>query len=188
MICYYLTCLPPFHMPNAWCPAVSISHHGISLSLLPCCHVVLPPSSFIQYYHLLKMLVDGFTVFFPIGWYSIRDQENIFKYTLYKKWLSTRILESDYPHSWWASLVAQMVKNLPAVQETWVRYLGQEDPVKKRMATHSHILSRRIPWTEEPVRLQFMGLQRVRYDWATNTQNITPNFLDPILWFTPFYP
>ena len=116
-------------------------HISFSPSLLPC---VLPPSSFIQY-HLLKMLVDGFTVFFPIGWYSIRDQENIFKYTLYKKWLSTRILESDYPHSWWASLVAQMVKNLPAVQETWVRSLGQEDPVKKGMATHFHILSRRIP-------------------------------------------
>ena len=185
MICYCLTCLPPCHMPDAWCPAVSISHHGISLSLLPCCHVVLPPSSFIQY-HLLKMLVDGFTVFSPIGWY--RDQENIFKYTLYKKWLSPCILESDYPHSWWASLVAQMVKNLPAMQETRVWSLGQENPLKKGMATHSCILPRRIPWTEKPVRLQSMGLQRVRYDWATNTQNVTPNFLDLILWFTPFYP
>ena len=187
MICYYVTRLPPFHMPDAWCPAVSISHHGTSLSLLPCCHVVLPPSSFIGY-QLLKIPVDGFTVFSPIGWYSLRDQEYIFKYTLYKMWLSTHILESDYPHSWWASLVAQMVKNLPAMQETWVWSLSQEDPLKKGMATHFHILSRRLPWTEEPVRLQPMGLQRVWHDWATNTQNTIPNFLNLILWFTPFYP
>ena len=54
---------------------------------------------------------------------------------------------------YWASLVAQALKNLPAVQETWVRSLGQEDPLKKRMATHSSILTWRIPWTEEPDRL-----------------------------------
>ena len=57
----------------------------------------------------------------------------------------------------WASLVAQMVGNLPATQETWVRYLDQEDPLEKAMATHSSILDWRIPWTEEPGRLQFMG-------------------------------
>ena len=53
-----------------------------------------------------------------------------------------------------------MVKNLPAMQETWVRFLGQEDPLEKEMATHSSTLSLRIPWTEEPGRLQSMGLQR----------------------------
>ena len=57
----------------------------------------------------------------------------------------------------WASLVAQMVKNPPAVQETWVRYLGWEDPLEKEMATHSSILAWRIPWTEEPGGLQSMG-------------------------------
>ena len=65
-----------------------------------------------------------------------------------------------------ASLVAQMVKNLPAVQETWVQSLGREDPQEKGMATHFSILARRIPWTEEPGRLQSMGLQRVGPDWA----------------------
>ena len=55
--------------------------------------------------------------------------------------------------------VAQMVKSLPAVQETQVRSLGQEDPLEKGMATHSSILSRSIPWTEEPGGLQSMGLQ-----------------------------
>ena len=50
----------------------------------------------------------------------------------------------------WSSLVAQMVKTLPAMQETWVRSLGQEDPLEKGMATHSGILALRIPWTEKP--------------------------------------
>ena len=50
----------------------------------------------------------------------------------------------------WASLVAQPVKKLPAMQETQVQSLGQEDPLEKGMATHSSILARRIPWTEEP--------------------------------------
>ena len=63
-----------------------------------------------------------------------------------------------------ASLVAQMVKNPPAMPETWVRSLGQEDPLEKDTVTHSSILAWRIPWTEEPGRPQFMGLQRVRHD------------------------
>ena len=58
-----------------------------------------------------------------------------------------------------ASLVAQRVKRLPAMQETWVRSLGQEDPLKKEMATHSSTLAWKIPWTEKPGRLQSMGLQ-----------------------------
>ena len=64
----------------------------------------------------------------------------------------------------WASLVAQTVKNLPAMQESWVWSLGQEDPLEKRMATHSSTLVWRIPWTEEPGRIQSMGSQRVGQD------------------------
>ena len=63
-----------------------------------------------------------------------------------------------------ASLVAQMVKNLPAIQETWVQSLGWEDSLEEGMATHSSILAWSIPWTEEPGGLQSRGLQRVRYD------------------------
>ena len=63
-----------------------------------------------------------------------------------------------------ASLVAQLVKNPPAVQETWVRSLGQEDPLEEGMATHSSSLAWRIPWTEEPGGLQSMQSQRVRHD------------------------
>ena len=64
-----------------------------------------------------------------------------------------------------ASQVAQWVKNLPAMQETQVRSLGQEDPLKEGMATHSSILAREIPWTEEPSGLQSIGSQRVGHDW-----------------------
>ena len=60
-----------------------------------------------------------------------------------------------------ASLIAQSVKSLPAMQETQVQFLGQEDPLGKGMATHSSIFAWRLPWTEEPGRLQSMGLQRV---------------------------
>ena len=63
-----------------------------------------------------------------------------------------------------ASLVAQIIKNLPTMQEIQVRSLGGEDPLEKGMATHSSILDWRMPWTEEPGRLQSMGSQRVRHD------------------------
>ena len=63
-----------------------------------------------------------------------------------------------------ASLVAQIVKHMLAIQETWVQSLGWEDPLEKEMATHSSTLAWKIPWMEEPGRLQSMGLQRVRHD------------------------
>ena len=63
-----------------------------------------------------------------------------------------------------ASLVTQMVKNLPVRQETRVGSLGWEDPLEKEVATHSRILAWRIPWTEEPGGLQFMGSQRIGHD------------------------
>ena len=65
-------------------------------------------------------------------------------------------------------MVPQMVKRLPAVQETQVPSRGWEDPLEKEMATHSRTLAWKIPWTEEPGRLQSMGLQRVRHDGATS--------------------
>ena len=60
-----------------------------------------------------------------------------------------------------------MVKNLPAMQDTWVQFLGQEDPLEKEMATHSSILTWRIPWTKEPGRAPVHGLIRVRHDLVT---------------------
>ena len=57
-----------------------------------------------------------------------------------------------------------MVKNLSAVQETWMQYLGREDPLEKGVAAHSSILAWKFPWTEEPGGLQSIGLQRIRQD------------------------
>ena len=67
-----------------------------------------------------------------------------------------------------ASLVAQMVKHLSAMQETQVRSLGWEDPLEKEMAAHSSILAWKIPWITEPGRLLSMRSQRVGHDWATS--------------------
>ena len=71
--------------------------------------------------------------------------------------------KAGFPNSW-ASLVVQTVKHLPAFWETWVRSLGWEDPLEKEIATHSSTLAWKIPWTEEPGRLQSMGPQRVGHD------------------------
>ena len=62
------------------------------------------------------------------------------------------------------SLVAQTVKRLSTMQETWVRFLGREDPVQKEMAIHSSTIAWKVPWAEEPGRLQSMGSQRVGHD------------------------
>ena len=68
------------------------------------------------------------------------------------------------------SLVAQMVKNPPAMRETWVQSLGWEDPLEKGMAAHSIVLAWRVPWTEESGARQSMGSKRVGHHWASNAQ------------------
>ena len=93
---------------------------------------------------------------------------------------STGQVQGEGTHSLWQDpvgtlciwphfLVSQMVKTLPAMSDTWVRSLGGEESLDKGMATHSSFLAWGIPWTEEPGRLQSIGSQRVRHDWATNT-------------------
>ena len=79
---------------------------------------------------------------------------------------------SLYKYNYRAYLLAQLVNNLPAMQETWVQFLGPEDPLEKEMATHSRILAWKIPWTEEPDRLKSMGLQRVRHYLATKPSHL----------------
>ena len=81
-----------------------------------------------------------------------------------------------------AFLVAQIVKNLPVMQETRVQSLGQEDPLEKKTATPSSILAWRIPWTEEPGRLQSMRLQRIGIGWAINTFTFSSYV------YVPFFP
>ena len=84
------------------------------------------------------------------------------------------------------SLVAQTVKHPPAMQETQVRSLGWEDPLEKEMATHSSTLAWKIPWMEEPGRLQSMWSQRVRYDWATSLSLSLSYYLSPHLLFLSY--
>ena len=80
----------------------------------------------------------------------------------------------------WASLVAQRVKRLPAMRQTWVRSLGRKDPLEKEMATHSSTLAWRIPWTEEPGRLQSTGSQRVGHDWVTSLSLQSPSMQNQV--------
>ena len=94
-------------------------------------------------------------------------------------------LHKASPKHGWASLVAQVVKNPPAMQETQVWSLSQEDPLEEEKATHSSIPAWRIPWTEESGGLQSMGLWRIRHDWATNIfkhghqKELTKRHIDP---------
>ena len=93
-----------------------------------------------------------------------------------------------------ASLVAQMIKNPPAVRETWVWSLGWEDPLEKGMAIHSIILAWRIPCTEGPGRLQFMGSQRLGHNWVTKSVQFSsvsqscPTLCNPVGCSTPGLP
>ena len=80
---------------------------------------------------------------------------------------------------WRTSLVAQIVKHLPTMWETWVRSLGWEDPLEKEIATHSSILAWEIPWMEDPSRLQSIGSQRVRHDWVTSLSKWYDAYLLP---------
>ena len=90
-------------------------------------------------------------------WQGPWPPENIPKYSVPPLPLASLVLHlSSLP-----SLMAQTVKNLPAMQETWVLSLGREDPLEKGMATHSSVLAWRSPWTEEPGGLQSLGLKRV---------------------------
>ena len=96
-----------------------------------------------------------------------------------------------------ASLVAQRLKCLPPMRETWVQSLGQEDPLEKEMATHSSIIAWRIPWMEKPGRLQSTGSQRVGHNWATSPSppvqfssvaQSCPTLCDPMNRSTPSLP
>ena len=75
-----------------------------------------------------------------------------------------RVMNAVFCHLNFMSAVAQTVKRLPAMRETWVQSLGQEDPLEKEMATYSSTLAWKIPWMEEPGGLQSMGSLRVRHD------------------------
>ena len=91
------------------------------------------------------------TLLCPQTWYSAKKQSELSYYLLDE--------EDGHPGPGSASLVAQLVKKLPAAQETWVRFQGWEDPLEKEISTHSSILAWKILWSEEPGGLQCMGSQ-----------------------------
>ena len=131
--------------------------------------------------HCISYLSPGFWQGFPLAesnqkpwevwfawfkplWYRVQQGKS-------GEWIENKIHSNgnDFAEGTWAFLVARRVKNPPAKQETWVWFLGWEDPLEKEMATHSSILAWKIPWTEEPGRLQSMGSQWVVHNWAINT-------------------
>ena len=105
------------------------------------------------------------TFYFTFNFFSFHLNILVYHQILYTifywQFKEFRVFNSRCPQNW-LFVVAQLVKNPPAMRETWVWSLGQIHPLKKGKATHSSILARRIPWT-----VQFLGLQRVRHDWVT---------------------
>ena len=105
-----------------------------------------------------------------VNWYLLCQKSKLKYYSMV--WLSLSLIwVLSIPRT---SLVAQMTKRLPAMQETWVQSLGQEDLLEKEMATHSSILAWKIPWMEEPGGMQSMGSQRFGHDWATSLSLSNP--------------
>ena len=122
-------------------------------------------SSFVNFGFWLKDFGEGLRGVDCNGIQSVLDSMS--------RWCSGITQDSHSCHSgffprrhmpFWTSLVAQRVKDLPAMWETWVQFPGWEDPLEKAMVTHSSTLAGKIPWTEKPGRLQSMGSQRVGHD------------------------
>ena len=143
----------PWHTPSLLCPQSLRSPQG--LTLLRRCMFVLRACFGSVYSRLVLFLegpVDG------LGAHQVLPSGSV---TLHKRPQSLSLWPEDkHGAVSWACLLAQTVKSLPSMQETWVPSLGREDPLRKRMATHSGILAWRIPRTEETGRLPSMGSQK----------------------------
>ena len=108
------------------------------------------------------ILKDRGNPYFLICWLNYRQRHSEGR----RRWDGLTSSMETYPLP--ASLVAQMVKHLSTMRETWVRSLGREDLLEKETAIHSSTLAWKIPWTDEPDKLQSMRSQRVGHDWATS--------------------
>ena len=160
-----LACKPPTSLPQspAQTPTPSALSSGWNVSPIPS-KPQLSSSLLSTYFSLCKFLRRK-ELTFTVLRYSIAMMTLFYSDSLAQLspvWLVTSLLQQG------ASLVVQMVKNLPAMQESWVQSLGWEDPLEKGTATHSSILAWRISWSEEAGGLQSMGLQAAGHDCMTN--------------------
>ena len=124
---------------------------------------ILPHSTFFMVKRSHPNMTTGKTIALTIWTFVGRVRSLLFIYLFIFNMLSRLVIVFLAR----TSLVAQRVKRLPPMRETWVRSLGREDTLEKEMAIHSSTIPWKIPWTEEPGRLQSMGSQRVRPDWVT---------------------
>ena len=147
-------------LPRSKCLLISwLSQSSVILELKKIKSVIVPifPPS------ICHEVMGADTMIFIFWMLSFKPPFSLYSFTFIKKLFISCSLSVIR-----ASLVAQTVKCLPTMQETRVWSLGWEVPLEKKMATHSSILAWKIPWTEEPGRLQSMGSQRVGHDWATS--------------------
>ena len=150
-----------------------LRHNGISCILsfytARCYQILIPvfdSTILIEHIHCLEGI---FRILFHLYLDGYKFHSGFMKW--YRKTWKSFLINPifAFEHVIMSSLVAQTVKNLPAIWETQVWSVGWEDALEKGMATHSSVLAWRIPWTEEPGRPQSMGSQRVAHDWAANT-------------------
>ena len=149
-------------------PEYCLAHSRLSVNI--CCWILLFPILFSHLFRESKnavVLVCGICHCWPSALLSI-----FLHWVFYFPVFDGHAANWPTPVLIRASLVAQMVKNLPVMQETWVQSLGWEDLLKEGMATHSSVFAWRIPWTEEPGGLQSMGSQRLGHDWVTKHSTV----------------
>ena len=113
-----------------------------------------------------QIIYLAFVLFLLLFFVHRRGKWIFLSFTIPQVYISNNVQSQNW--SGLTSLVAQMVKCLSTMWETWVRSLGREDLLEKEMAIHSSTITWKIPWTQEPGRLQSIGSQRVGHDWATS--------------------
>ena len=148
---------------------VCCSMSGSNYRFLTCIQISQEAGKVVSYFHLLKNFPQFVVIHTDKGFSVVNEADVFLEFSwFFHDRMNVGNLISGCSAFSWASLVAQRLKHLPAMWETWVRSLGQEDALEKEMATHSSILAWTIPWMEEPDGIQSTGSQKVRHDWATS--------------------
>ena len=127
----------------------------------------IPLSCILYFLEMQRVYLNNLYIF------TVQQTRHTFK-RLFNKMKNEYISSTKYSVGIFKTKIisSMYIQNLPAMQETWVQFLGWEDALEKEMAIHSSILAWKIPWTEEPGGLQSMGSQRVRHDLATKPNHM----------------